>query len=125
MNKVVHFEIPADDLDRAKKFYQNIFGWRINDVSQMNYSMVTTVETDEKQMPKEAGAINGGLMKRQAPGESPVIVINVPSVDEYVNKVEQAGGKVAMPKMQVGDMGLYARVADTEGNVIGLWQDLK
>lgn len=125
MNKVVHFEIPADDLDRAKKFYQNIFGWRINDVSQMNYSMVTTVETDEKQMPKEAGAINGGLMKRQASGESPVIVINVPSVDEYVNKVEQAGGKVAMPKMQVGDMGLYARVADTEGNVIGLWQDLK
>lgn len=125
MNKVVHFEIPADDLDRAKIFYQTIFGWRINDVPQMDYTMVTTVDTDEKQMPKEAGAINGGLMKRQSAGESPVIVINVPSVDEYISKVEEGGGKVVMPKMQVGDMGLYVRVTDTEGNVIGLWQDLK
>lgn len=91
----------------------------------MDYYMVTTVETDEKQMPKEPGAINGGLMKRQVKGESPVIVVNVPSVDDYLKKVEEAGGKVVMPKMQVGDMGLYARVTDTEGNVIGIWQDLK
>jgi uncharacterized protein len=125
MDKVVHFEIPADNLDRAKKFYQSLFGWQITDYPQMNYTIVNTVAVDEENMPKEAGAINGGIMKRNKPGEQPVIVINVSSVDEYLKKVEKAGGKTVMPKAQVGDMGLYARVTDTEGNVIGLWEHLR
>ena len=125
MNKVVHFEIPVDNLVRAKKFYKNIFGWQINDFPGMNYSIVTTVATDKKQMPKESGAINGGLMKRNHPGESSVIVVDVPSVDNYIKKVKKAGGKVVLPKQKVSDMGLYARVSDTEKNVIGIWQNLK
>ena len=127
MDKVVHFEIPANDMERAQKFYKSIFGWEINKVPMpgMDYYIVKTVATDEKQMPMEPGAINGGMQKRMVPNESPVLVINVPSLDEYLKKVETAGGKIVMPKMQVGDMGLYARVSDTEGNVIGLWQDLK
>ena len=68
MDKVVHFEIPADDTGRAKKFYEDVFGWQINKVPMpgMDYSMVTTVETADKQMPKTAGAINGGLMARDS-----------------------------------------------------------
>ena len=127
MDKVIHFEIPFDDEERASKFYQEVFGWRIDRIPEMNYSMVTTVATDQKMTPKEPGAINGGLMKRDSEhaGEHPVIVIDVKSIDEYIKKVEGAGGKVVMPKLQVGDMGLYARVEDTEGNVIGIWQTRK
>jgi len=76
-------------------------------------------------MPTELGAINGGFLKKDPTGEHPVIVIDVPSVDEHIKKIESAGGKVVMPKTQIGDFGLYARVADTEGNVIGIWQLLK
>lgn len=125
MDKVVHFEIPVDDLTRAKKFYQKVFGWEINDIPQMEYSTVTTVKTDEKNMPKEPGAINGGMLARDDTGKSPVLVIDVQSVDAYLKKIESAGGKVVLPKIKVGDMGLYARIRDTEGNILGIWQELK
>ena len=126
MDKVVHFEIPADDTKRAKKFYNETFGWQMQDLPEMNYTMLTTVPTDEKHMPREPGAINGGMYKREKHfSKSPVVVIGVSSVDDSVKKVEAAGGKVVKPKMQVADMGLYAQVTDTEGNTIGLWQDLK
>lgn len=122
----MHFEIPADDLARADKFYQDVFGWKIMNMPMPGgeYHVATTVEVDEKHMPKEAGAINGGIMKRSKPGEAPVIVVSVENLDEHLKKIESAGGKVVMPKMQVADMGVYARVTDTEGNTIGVWQDL-
>ena len=125
MDKVVHFEIPVDNLDRAKKFYQSLFGWQLTDVPGMNYTMVTTVPTNGGHIPKEPGAINGGIMKRMAKDETPIVVINVASIDDYLKKIERSGGKTVIPKQQVGDMGLYARISDTEGNIIGLWQDLK
>ncbi len=126
MNKVVHFEIPYDDQQRAQKFYQDVFGWQINKFADMDYYIATTCKTDPKtMMPTELGAINGGFLKKDPTGEHPVIVIAVPSVDEHIKKIESAGGKVVMPTMKVGDFGLYARVADTEGNVIGIWQLLK
>ena len=126
MDKVVHFEIPADNIERAKKFYNSVFGWKIEKAPMPGpeYHMITTVPTDEKQMPKELGAINGGMQKRSVPKEGPVIVINVPSLEEALKKAEKAGAKVVVPKMEVGDMGLYARITDTEGNIIGVWQDL-
>jgi len=125
MNKVVHFEIPYDDQQRAQKFYQEVFGWQINKFLDMDYYLVTTTPSDENMRPKEPGAINGGLLKKDPTGEHPVLVIDVPSIDEHIKKIESAGGKVVMPKMEIGDFGLYARVADTEGNVIGIWQLLK
>ena len=125
MDSVVHFEIPCDDVERAKKFYKDLFDWNIEDVPMMDYSMVQTAKTDEKGMVQKKGAINGGIMKRDETAKSPVIVINVSNVDDYLKKVEAAGGKTVMPKVPVADMGLYARVSDPEGNVIGLWQDLK
>ncbi len=126
MDKVVHFEIPFDDAKRAKEFYSKVFGWKINEIPEMNYHMVHTVEVDEKMMPKESGAINGGMYKRdESSAKSPVIVIDVKSVDEYVKKVKKAGGKVVIGKRQVGDMGFYAQISDTEGNVIGIWEMIK
>ena len=126
MDKVVHFEIPVDNPERAQKFYKDIFGWKIDKwEGSMPYWMVRTVEVDEKKMPKEVGAINGGLMQRQQKGEGPVVFVNVKNVDAYVKKIEKAGGKVVVPKMDVGGMGFYARIQDTEGNIIGLWQDIK
>jgi uncharacterized protein len=126
MNSVVHFEIPVDDLERAKKFYQGLFGWQLNDIPEMKYCMAVTTECDENNMPKEKGAINGGMYKRADGGSrTPVVVINVENVEEHSKKVTEAGGKVVMDVRQVGDMGMYAQVEDSEGNVIGLWQNLK
>ena len=124
MNKVIHFEIPFDDQGRAKKFYQDVFGWQITEYPEMDYHLAVTTPSDEKTGPKEPGAINGGLLKRDPTGAHPLIVIDVPSIDEHIKKIESAGGKTVMPKMEVGNFGLYARVADTEGNVIGIWQNL-
>ena len=123
MDKVVHFEIPADNIERAKKFYQSLFGWKINDVPNMNYSIIHTVEVDEKNMPKEPGAINGGMFKREA-GDSPVVVISVKSVDDSLKKIKKAGGSIALPKQTIQGMGYYAKVKDTEGNIIGIFQDI-
>jgi len=125
MNKVVHFEIPYDDQGRAQKFYQDVFGWQISKFPDMDYHLAITTPSDEKMHPKEPGAINGGLLPKDPTGEHPVIVIDVPSVEEHIKKVESAGGKTVMPVMKIGDFGLYARVSDTEGNVIGIWQTLK
>jgi len=121
MNGVVHFEIPADDMARAKEFYA-IFGWQLEDFPGMDYVGIRTVPVDENHMPKEAGAINGGMMKRSEHAKAPVIAINVSSVDEYVKKALAAGGKLIVPKKEIGEMGFYAYIADTEGNVIGLWE---
>jgi len=123
MNKVVHFEIPFDDEERAKKFYQEVFGWQISKMPNMEYNAVTTVETDQQtMMPKTPGAINGGMVKKDPTGTNPVIVIDVADVDGHLKQIENAGGKVVMPKIDIGDFGYYARVADTEGNIIGIWQ---
>jgi uncharacterized protein len=126
MNKVVHFDVPVEDVKRATKFYQEAFGWRINEVPNMNYFILNTVETDENQMPKESGAINGGMYKKEDPrDDKAVIVVDVIDLDNHLKKIQKAGGKVVMEKREVGNMGFYARVADTEGNVIGVWQNKK
>ncbi|MBI4127470.1 MAG: VOC family protein [Parcubacteria group bacterium] len=122
MNKVVHFEIPADDMARAKSFYEKVFGWQVN-AWDKEYFMATTVPVDDRMMPKEPGAINGGFYRRSEKAPNPVLVINIPSVDQYIKSVEAAGGRLVTPKIAVGEMGFYARVTDSEGNVIGLWED--
>lgn len=123
MNKVVHFEIPADNLDRAKKFYQNTFGWQLQDVPDMSYTMVRTTETDEKWMPKKPGAINGGMLKRNASVPVPSFAIDVENLDEAIGKVKKAGGVIVKGKTSVGPMGFIAYFKDTEGNVLSLWQN--
>lgn len=122
MAKVVHFEIPFDNKERAMKFYTESFGWRLTDMPQMNYVIAQSVDVDETQMPKEPGAINGGLFQRPKEAPSPTIYVDVKSVDEAIKKVQAAGGKVVTPNTPIPGMGAYARVSDTEGNVIGLFQ---
>ena len=129
MDKVVHFELPADNIERVQNFYQELFGWEIQQFGEMPYWAVRTVAVDEKMMPKEPGAINGGLLMRDEktdPGsKNPVIVISVADTADYCKKAEKAGGKVVLSARKVSDMGIYARVQDTEGNVIGLWQEIR
>jgi predicted enzyme related to lactoylglutathione lyase len=124
MDKVVHFEIPADDLGRAQKFYQSVFGWKMDQFPDMEYIIVGTTPVDENSMPKEPGSINGGMMKRQHPVTSPVITINVQDIDEALKKVKKMGGEVVRGKMLVGEMGYAAYFKDPEGNIIGLWQTI-
>ena len=119
MDKVVHFEIPFDDKARANKFYSEIFGWKLMEIPEMEYVMAYAAETDENHMVKEKGAINGGLFPREKVAKSPIVVIGVQSIDETVKKVIASGGKVITPKQPIPN-GSYARVADCEGNIIGL-----
>ena len=129
MNKVVHFEIPAEDVERAQEFYKKVFGWDVEKAGEMPYWIAKTVECDENNMPKEMGAINGGILKKDEvndPGSSnPVIVIKVNNIEEYSKKIEDAGGTIVLAARTVMDMGLYSRVKDPEGNTIGIWQDLE
>jgi len=103
MNKVVHFEIPFDDKQRAMRFYGDMFGWKLVDMPQMNYVLASSVEVDEQQMPKEPGAINGGLFQRPKDAPHPTIYVAVESVDGTIRKVEAAGGTIELiepPKPQ-------------------------
>ena len=125
MDKVIFFEIPADNLERARKFYGTVFGWKMNEIPQMHYTQIGTVEADVlgvRGKPKEPGAINGGMLQRHDSVKSPVIYINVKNIDEAAATIEQNGGKVIQPKAPVGNFGFAAYFSDTEGNVVGLWQ---
>ncbi|MDX1251854.1 MAG: VOC family protein [Gammaproteobacteria bacterium] len=129
MDKVQHFEIPADDVARARKFYEGVFGWKTMEFPMpgMLYVGLHTGPVDEKNMWKEAGFINGGMFQRspQFPVQGPVVAITVEDIDASLAQVKAAGGTVVMEKMEIADMGLYAYIKDTEGNIIGVWQNLQ
>jgi predicted enzyme related to lactoylglutathione lyase len=125
MDKVVHFEIPVDDRGRAKEFYATVFEWDVQDSDMGGGSVYTTagtVASDERNQPKEAGAINGGLMDRTSDTPVPVITIGVDSIDDSLKKVEAGGGSTITPRTPIPDMGAFAYFKDTEGNVMGLWE---
>ncbi len=121
MNSIVHFEIPVNNRKRAETFYSQAFGWMINNMPEMDYSMAGTTASNEQGVPKEPGAINGGLPTRGKPIEHTVVTIHVDDIDAALKKVEQLGDKTMQKKMPVGDMGFTAYFKDTEGNVVGLW----
>ena len=121
MDGVVHFEIPATDMDRAKAFYQTIFGWKAVQFSS-DYCVVQTQPVDENRMPLKPGMINGALQARNSQITMPRIVINVDDIDQKVKTIEQNGGKLLQPKTEVPNMLYYAVVLDTEGNELGLVQ---
>jgi predicted enzyme related to lactoylglutathione lyase len=133
---VVHFEIPADQPERAAKFYRELFGWEISKwegsaeeregmadyrPENFEYWMVRTVPTDANGMPTRPG-VNGGLMRRMFPGQAPVNYISVDSVDEFVKRAERLGAKILMAKMPVPGMGWFAQFTDPEGNVLAIWE---
>ena len=122
--KVVHFEIPFDDGDRARRFYSEAFDWQVGPVPDMDYTMVMTGPTDPEGRPAESGFIDGGMFERSAEfaGRGPVLVIDVPSVEEALRTVEAAGGTTVIGRMPVGEMGFAGYFTDTEGNLLGLWE---
>lgn len=124
MDKVVHFEITADDMQRAQEFYHKAFGWNIQNIPEMNYTIVTTSPLDDKRMHIDKGAINGGIMKKDGPIQHPVITIGVANIEHAIQKVKDAGGHVIKEPYQVAEMGIAAYIKDTEGNIMGLWQAL-
>lgn len=122
MDRVVHFEIPADDLDRAKKFYADNFGWTLTQLGPEmgSYVLVQTGPTDEQGMPQDKAFINGGLMPREPSAPAPVLVIAVDDADAAVDKIGKSGGRLVSELVDIPGVGRYARVQDTEGNVIGV-----
>lgn len=125
MRKVVHFEIPADDLDRAKNFYGSVFGWQLNTMPMPGgeYTTVSTTPVDEQtQMPTEPGAINGGMMQRDERTPSPVLTIDVDAIDDTLKEIEAGGGTTVTPRTAIPGMGAFAYFKDPEGNVLGLWE---
>lgn len=118
-NPIVHFEIPADDVRRAVKFYEKTFGWKIEEWPGMDYYVVYTKDKE-----KNIG-IDGGLMKRKDPGQPFMNYISVSSIDEMHTKITAAGGTVIMPKTEIGKgMGWISAFKDPEGNIMGLHEEV-
>ena len=125
MDKVLHFEITVDDEERAKEFYGSIFDWELNSADMgggMAYTTITTVPIDDKMMPKEPGAINGGFTSKGKETPSPVITIGVDSIDDTLKKIEAGGGSTITPRTPIPNMGAFAYFKDSEGNTMGLFE---
>jgi len=121
---IVHFEIPADDVEKLRKFYSELFGWKVEKMpGPMDYWTIETVPVDEKGMPIRHG-VNGGMMKRQQPEHKPVNYIAVESVDEYAKKIKTLGGKVLVPKMEIPGIGWWALALDPEGNQFAIFESM-
>ena len=122
---IVHFEIPADNPEKLKQFYENVFGWKIErSPGPVEYWSITTVPVDEQGRPTEIG-VNGGMMKRQNPEHKLTSYILVESVDAYAKKIEDAGGKILAPKTAVPSTGYWAMFTDPDGNVLAIWEENK
>ena len=120
--RVVHFEIPFDDGDRARGFYKELFGWQVMEMPEMSYTIVSTGPSGD-QGPTEPGYIGGGMLSRQQAATSgPVVVIDVDDIDATLERIGGMGGSTVVGRTPVGDMGFAAYFTDPEGNVVGLWE---
>jgi hypothetical protein len=116
MSRPVHFEIPADNPERAIEFYSSIFGWKFSKWDgPMEYWLITTGE------PAEPG-INGGLLRRRDPNQPCVNTITVASVDESLEAIAKGGGVCVLPKMAVPGVGWMAYCKDPDGHIFGIMQ---
>lgn len=119
MGRVVHFEIPAENLERAREFYTEVFDWKIEKwEGPMDYLLVTTGPDDQP-------GINGAIMKRTSPttGEGKtafICTVGVESIDESLEKVQSTGGGIETEKTEIPQVGIFAYCRDTEGNTFGL-----
>ena len=112
---IIWFEIPADNVERAKKFYRALFGWKITQFpGGMEYWHVDTGGAD--------ASPDGGMMARKHPQQSITNYINVKSVDKSAAKVKKLGGKICLAKTAVPQMGYFVVCQDTEHNMFALWE---
>lgn len=118
MQPVAYFEIPCDDPEKVGAFFRNVFDWQINPWSAIPGFDYWVVQTTE-----EGGqGINGGLMRRNDLGQPMVNTIMVPDLDDYVGRVEGAGGAIVVPKMEIPGVGWICYFKDPEANIFGMWQ---
>jgi predicted enzyme related to lactoylglutathione lyase len=120
--RIVHFEVPYEDGERARAFYRDAFGWKLSEMPDMGYTMVTTGPVDDEGRSSEPGYINGGMFQRTGELTRPVLTVDVPDIDAALKAIESLGGEPVGAKAAVGDMGFAAYFKDPEGNVLGLWQ---
>lgn len=128
---VVHFEMPAKDKNRVSDFYSKVFGWKMVQLGKEmgNYVLASTTETDKDGMVQRKGAINGGFFDYQDKEgfNIPHLVISVDNLEESMEKVQQAGGKViggsrGKEPDDIPGIGLYVSFIDSEGNHVGMLQ---
>jgi predicted enzyme related to lactoylglutathione lyase len=117
MPTIVHFDIPAEDTVRAKKFYSALFGWKIESFPEMQYNLITTTNLDG------TPGVGGGMGKRMDPSQHMLNYFGVTSVDTAIEKVKTLGGSTITEKMAVPGMGFLVNCMDTEGNPFGLWEE--
>ena len=126
MDPVIHFEMPAEDTERVRKFYENAFGWQTSLLGPEagDFLLAFTIETDEEtRMPKKRGAINGGFYKKTEPDQRTRLTILVEDIQEAIKKVESAGGTLVGEVQEMPGVGLFALFTDPEGNLLTLNQD--
>jgi predicted enzyme related to lactoylglutathione lyase len=119
MSAIVHFDVPAEDTGRAKKFYSSLFDWKFESYPGMEYYLIATKNLDG------TPGVGGGIGKRMAPSQRMMNYFGVASIDAAMKKVTRLGGKLIMGKMPVPGMGYLANCIDTEGNFFGLWEENK
>jgi uncharacterized protein len=120
--RVVHFEIPFDDKQRAMAFYRDVFGWRMDEMPDFDYVGVSSGPVGEDGRPTEPGFIGGGMTGRGGQNTGTVITVDADDIDATLARVTERGGRVVEGRRPVGDMGFTAYFSDSEGNVVGLWQ---
>ena len=127
MNPVVHFEMPAEDNVRVKKFYEKAFGWKMTQLGpdMGDYLLATTSPVDENNMHINKGAINGGFFKKGDLGSIPHLVIPVDNLIEHMEIIKKAGGKTIGNVMNIPGIGEFVMFRDTEGNQVGMLQPSK
>lgn len=121
VGRVVHFEVPYDDASRARSFYRDVFGWKIDEIPEMDYTLVATGPSGE-QGPTEPGYIGGGMFQRGGEIDRPVITLEVEDIEVTLEAVEERGGSQVGETLAVGELGRAAYFKDPEGNLMGLWQ---
>lgn len=124
MNPVIHFEMPAEDRARVKKFYETAFGWKMTQLgSDMgDYLLAATSPMDEDNMHKNKGAINGGFYQKGEYGTVPHVVISVDDLAHHIEVVKKAGGEILGKPMDIPGIGKFIMFKDTEGNRVGMLQ---
>lgn len=126
MNPVVHFEFPAADRRRISEFYTNVFGWQAQQLGPEmgDYVVVMTSEGDENGRPKNPGTINGGFYQTTSEmgPQYPSVVIAVDEINESIQKIKDAGGKIQGEPMDIPGVGKFVSFIDTEGNRLSILQ---
>ncbi len=128
MGNIAYFEIPAEDIERAKKFYKTVFGWDIRNIPMEgvppDYQSVMTGKPENvKGNNYEMSQLNsGGMMKRMFPEQPIMNYVKVDNIDETLKIVKESGGMMFGEKNKIPNIGIIAFIKDSEGNILGLWQ---